>query len=83
MVSGACSLCHTVQGTTAAGRTGPDLTHVASRKTIAAGALPYSKAALAGWIADPQGVKPGANMPIVGLKPADLQAVVAYLDTLK
>ena len=83
VVSGACSLCHTVQGTTAAGRTGPDLTHVASRKTIAAGALPYSKAALAGWIADPQGVKPGANMPIVGLKPADLQAVVAYLDTLK
>lgn len=83
VVSGACSLCHAVQGTSAGGRTGPDLTHVASRKTIAAGALPYSKASLAGWIADPQGVKPGANMPIVGLKPADLQAVVAYLDTLK
>ncbi len=83
VVSGACSLCHAVQGTTAGGRSGPDLTHIASRKSIAAGALPYSKAALAAWIADPQGVKPGANMPITGLKPADLQAVVAYLDTLK
>ena len=53
------------------------------RRRASAGALPYSKASLAAWIADPQGVKPGANMPIVGLEPADLQAVVAYLDTLK
>ena len=81
--SNACSLCHAVQGTSANARVGPDLTHISSRKSLAAGSLPYSRAALASWISDPQSIKPGANMPVVGLKPADLNAVVAYLDSLK
>jgi len=79
----ACANCHQIQGTEAMGKTGPDLTHVAGRRSIAAGALPYSRGALAAWIADPQGIKPGAHMPIVQLSPADLNGVLDYLDSLK
>ena len=49
-----------------AARSAPDLTHVASRTTLAAGTLPMSRGNLAAWIADPQGIKPGANMPVHG-----------------
>jgi cytochrome c oxidase subunit II len=62
---------------------GPDLTHLASRRTIAAGTLPNSRGNLAGWIIDPQKIKPGTRMPPNQLKPADLQALLAYLETLK
>jgi len=79
----ACAMCHQVQGTTAASRAGPDLTHVASRRTLAAGTLPYSRGSLAAWISDPQAVKPGANMPVVPLSGEELQAIVDYLDGLK
>jgi cytochrome c oxidase subunit II len=79
----ACVMCHTVRGTPAGGRTGPDLTHLASRREIAAGALPMNRGNLAGWIADPQGVKPGNHMPIVGLTSRDFQALLAYLDGLQ
>ena len=68
---------------TASATVGPDLTHVASRATLAAGTLPMSRGSLYAWIADPQGVKPGNNMPYVGLNADELHAVEAYLETLK
>ena len=81
--SGSCALCHTVRGTTAGGRQGPDLTHFATRSTIGAGTAPNSREYLASWVADPQHLKPGNRMPPTGLSAADLQAVVAYLETLR
>jgi cytochrome c oxidase subunit 2 len=78
-----CALCHAITGTPAGGTIGPDLTHVASRRSIAAGTLPMGKGNLYGWVADPQSVKPGTKMPTIGLEPNDLHAVVAYLETLK
>jgi cytochrome c oxidase subunit 2 len=78
-----CVMCHTVTGTTANGRLGPDLTHLASRRTIASGMFPNNRGHLAGWIADPQSLKPGVNMPANSLPPDDLQALLAYLETLK
>lgn len=79
----ACAMCHAIQGTRAQARYGPDLTHLASRQTLAAGTLPNTPQALASWIADPQKHKPGANMPLTPLSPDDLDALVAYLETLK
>jgi cytochrome c oxidase subunit 2 len=78
-----CAMCHTIAGTPAGGNVGPDLTHLASRRTIAAGTMPMSKANLYGWVEDPQSLKPGSKMPTIGLEPNDLHAVVAYLETLK
>jgi len=78
-----CALCHAVAGTPASGRAGPDLTHLAGRATIAAGTLANTRGNLAGWILDPQTIKPGAYMPPIPLAPADLHAVVAYLETLR
>lgn len=78
-----CAACHTVRGTRANGQRGPDLTHLAARTTIAAGMYPNDAGHLAKWIADPQSMKPGVNMPPAALPPADLKAVLAYLETLK
>lgn len=78
-----CRYCHMVRGTQAAGLVGPDLTHVASRLTLAGGALPNTRGNLAGWIENPHGIKPGVKMPAVPLTGPELQAVVAYLETLK
>lgn len=78
-----CALCHTIQGTAASGKTGPDLTHLASRKTLAAGTLPNTPGHLAGWIIDPQSIKPGNHMPANTLQSEDLQALLAYLGSLK
>ena len=78
-----CSSCHGIAGTPAGGQIGPDLTHLASRRTIAAGTLPMSRGNLYGWVADPQSQKPGNRMPTIGLKPDELHAIVAYLETLK
>ena len=83
VVHGPCSMCHAVSGTSAGARTAPDLTHVASRRTIAAGTLPNTRGYLAGWIADPQHVKPGNRMPPMSLSGASLQDVLSYLETLK
>jgi cytochrome c oxidase subunit 2 len=80
---GPCALCHTIRGTVAGGRTAPDLTHFASRSTIAAGTVPNTRGYLAGWIADPQHLKPGNRMPSTGLSPDELQAVVSYMETLR
>lgn len=78
-----CAMCHAIAGTDAGGTVGPDLTHFASRRSIAAGTMPMGKGNLYGWIADPQSIKPGTKMPTVGLEPDELHAVVAYLETLK
>jgi len=78
-----CSMCHAIAGTPAGSRVGPDLTHVASRRTIAAGTLRNTRGNLTGWIADPQAFKPGAKMPRSELSSTDLEAVVAYLETLR
>ena len=79
----ACLMCHTIRGTDAGSRLGPDLTHVASRNMIAAETLPNTAGALAGWIVDPQRIKPGTQMSPNPLAPDDLQAVVAYLQSLQ
>jgi cytochrome c oxidase subunit 2 len=78
-----CALCHTVEGTDAGGRVGPDLTHVASRRTLAAGTLPNTRGHLAGWIVDPQTIKPGNPMPPTSLGSQDLESLLAYLEILK
>ncbi len=78
-----CARCHTVRGTAAHGSDGPDLTHLMSRQTIAAGMLPNNTATLSGWVANAQQLKPGALMPRMDLSPEDLHAVVTYLETLR
>jgi cytochrome c oxidase subunit 2 len=78
-----CAICHTIRGTLAAGRDGPDLTHVGGRRTIAAAALPRNVGNLAAWIADPQHFKPGAEMPSMPLTGAELTTLATYLDALK
>jgi len=78
-----CPMCHAVAGTQAGSRVGPDLTHLASRSTIAAGTLPNTRGNLAGWIVNPQAIKPGVKMPPNSLDPDDLQALLAYLETLR
>jgi cytochrome c oxidase subunit 2 len=65
------------------GRVGPDLTHLASRQTIAAGTLLNTRGNLAGWVANAQSLKPGSGMPTVPLNGHDLLALIAYLETLK
>jgi cytochrome c oxidase subunit 2 len=79
----ACVYCHTIAGTNATGKVGPDLTHLQSRQTIAAGTLENNIGNLAGWITNPQTVKPGNLMPPTQLSSDDLQALLAYLETLK
>ncbi len=82
-LSGPCPLCHQIQGTPAAGQVAPNLTHLASRQTIAAATAPNTPGHLGGWITDPQDLKPGNNMPSMSLSGGDLQALLAYLETLK
>ncbi len=78
-----CAVCHTITGTSAGGRIGPDLTHLASRRTIAAGTLPLTPGNLAGWIANPQHVKPGNLMQSVKLEGDELNALIVYLGSLR
>ena len=78
-----CVLCHAIEGTTAAARKAPDLTHVGARTTLAAGTLPNGTSEMQRWIADPQRLKPGVNMPASTLSGADLGALAAYLVSLK
>jgi cytochrome c oxidase subunit 2 len=78
-----CAACHTIRGTAANGTTGPDLTHVGGRKYIAAGLLETTRGSLAAWIADPQTLKPGNNMPMVPLDAEELRSISAYLAGLK
>lgn len=82
-LSNACVGCHTIAGTTAQGKVGPDLTHVGSRRTIAAGVLPSTPENLARWVRNPQEVKPGTLMPDLNLSETTIDALVAYLESLK
>lgn len=78
----ACDSCHTIAGTAAVGRLGPDLTHLASRRTLASGILENNIGSLGGWIINPQHIKPGNLMPSSDLSGPQLQALLAYLETL-
>ena len=78
-----CAGCHTVRGAEAKGTIGPDLTHFGRRDTLGAGVRPRTPENLARWITDPQSLKPGTTMPPTTLAPADLNALVAYLDGLR
>jgi cytochrome c oxidase subunit 2 len=80
--STACVNCHTISGTTAHGRFGPDLTHLMSRETIAAGAAANTHEMLRLWIKTPDAIKRSSKMPSMGLNDQDLDAVTAYLETL-
>jgi cytochrome c oxidase subunit 2 len=82
-LSSPCASCHTIRGTSAGGRVGPELTHMASRHYLAAGTLPTTRGSIAAWIVDPQQIKPGANMPLIQVPPQDLNALVSYLEGLK
>jgi cytochrome c oxidase subunit II len=82
-LASSCVMCHAIGGTPAGSRIGPDLTHLASRRTIAAGTLPNTRGNLAGWIVNPQTIKPGVKMPATSLGSDDLQALLSYLETLK
>ncbi|CAM3529512.1 cytochrome-c oxidase [Bordetella sputigena] len=79
----ACAQCHTIRGTPAAGTLGPDLTHLASRPLLAAGAIANTPGNLAQWISQPGTMKPATTMPPTRLPPEDLQALVHYLGSLR
>jgi cytochrome c oxidase subunit 2 len=78
-----CVMCHTIRGTEAHGRLGPDLTHVGSRNMIAGNSIPNRPGHLAGWIMDPQKIKPGVRMPQNALDPYELRTLLEYLENLK
>jgi cytochrome c oxidase subunit 2 len=78
----ACVNCHTVGGTIAKGKFGPDLTHLMSRDTIAAGAAQNTRESLRQWIKEPDAIKPGALMPAMQLSEADIDAVTDYMQSL-
>jgi cytochrome c oxidase subunit 2 len=78
-----CASCHTIRGTPADGKVGPDLTHLRTRETLAALTIPNQNADLAEWIRDPQHVKPGNKMPGLNLSGSQLQDLLAYLESLK
>ncbi|AUX78612.1 cytochrome c oxidase subunit II [Sinorhizobium fredii] len=78
-----CVMCHQIRGTPAAGRVAPDLTHFGSRLHLAAGTLANNRGNLAAWIIDPQGIKPGAHMPLVKLGAEEIEPLVSYLEGLR
>ena len=82
-LAGSCSSCHAIRGTSARGYVGPDLTHLASRTTLAGLTIPNTRGYLARWIADSQHFKPGNQMPDFHLAGSRLDALVAYLESLK
>jgi cytochrome c oxidase subunit II len=82
-LSAPCVLCHTIRGIDAFGQVAPDLTHLASRQTLAAGTLPNTPGHLAGWIVDPQNIKPGTRMPPVNIPATDMDPLLAYLGSLQ
>jgi cytochrome c oxidase subunit 2 len=78
-----CVMCHTVQATPAGSRVGPDLTHLASRRTLGAASLPNNRENLAAWVMDPTSVKPGTRMPSHAFSADELNALLDYLEGLK
>ena len=84
VVTGPCALCHTVRGTMARGQVAPDLTHVGSRTTLAAGLLPNQLGTMEAWVANPQSLKPGVRMPtMTQFSGVELRAIAAYLEGLR
>jgi len=82
-LAGPCSSCHAITGEPAYGSVGPNLTHLASRRTLGAGSLPNTRGNLGGWVVDPQSIKPGVRMPSNQLAAKDLRNLLDYLQTLK
>jgi cytochrome c oxidase subunit 2 len=78
-----CGACHTVRGTEAGGTVAPDLTHLMSRSIISGGVVPNTTGNLAGWIANPQSIKPGTLMPNLYLSGEEITSITAYLQTLQ
>ncbi len=78
-----CASCHAIRGTAANATVGPDLTHVASRETLAAGRLINTAENLADWLHEPELIKPGCKMPNLHLTGEQQNALVAYLETLR
>jgi len=83
LLGSACEYCHRIAGTNASGTIGPDLTHLASRLSLGAATIPNGRGNLAGWILDPQHIKPGNKMPGTALSGPDLQALLDYLESLR
>jgi len=81
--TGACVACHTIDGTPGIGVTGPNLTHVGGRLTLAAGVLDNTPDEMARWLRSPETIKPGSKMPNLGLTEAEISALVSYLQSLK
>jgi cytochrome c oxidase subunit 2 len=81
--STACLNCHAINGTNGTGRFGPDLTHLMSRRTLAAGAAENTPENLRLWIQNPDAIKTGSLMPAMKLSDTDLDALVRYLETLR
>jgi cytochrome c oxidase subunit 2 len=77
-----CAVCHTIRGLSPEGIRGPNLSHLKTRGTLAAGLLENTPENLAAWIRNPQSFKPGARMPAQILSGAELAAVTSYLNTL-
>jgi len=82
-VAETCANCHTIRGTPAAGTVGPDLTHLASRQTIAAAEIPNDRKNLSAWLNNPDVLKPGCRMPDLKLSQNDIASLVSYLETLR
>jgi cytochrome c oxidase subunit 2 len=78
-----CAKCHNIVGVDAYGSIGPDLTHIASRRTIGAGTLLNNRGNLGGWISNAPAIKPGVLMPPNAMSASELQDLLAYLETLK
>jgi cytochrome c oxidase subunit 2 len=78
-----CTNCHTIAGTPATGTAGPNLTHIGSRATLAAGVLSNTPDGLTRWLRDPQAVKPGSLMPNFHLRDDEVTLLVAYLEALR
>jgi cytochrome c oxidase subunit 2 len=84
VTTGPCALCHSIRGTEAQGQIAPDLTHVGSRVTLAAGALPNTLGTMEAWITNAQALKPGARMPsLTQFSGRELVAIATYLESLK
>jgi cytochrome c oxidase subunit 2 len=83
LLAGACIGCHTIEGTAAQGKVGPNLTHMASRTSLAGGMFTNTEGNLKRWLTNPPAVKPDSVMPNLNLTQADVDALTAYLQTLK
>lgn len=82
-LNGSCVGCHTIDGTKASGKVGPNLTHIASRQFLAGGVITNTPDNLASWLADPPSLKEGVKMPKLGLSDVQIKQLVAFLESLK